>query len=111
MSITWLIRRLSLIGTGAIWLLKFVGVFYEDHSKLSTFYWSITFQEIPYLSRFIANSCSCTTTELSIPLTTCFTSIRNHAIKYNETGKMVKIYFGPFKIQGRFTKVNRNYNI
>ena len=36
-------------------------------------------------SRFIANSSACTTTELSILLTTCLTAIKNHVIKYCTT--------------------------
>ena len=35
--------------------------------------------------RFIANSGSCTTTELSILLTSCLTAIKNHVIKYCTT--------------------------
>ena len=38
-----------------------------------------------YKSRFIANSSSCTTTELLIPLTSCFTAIYNHINKYYTT--------------------------
>ena len=36
-------------------------------------------------SRFIANSSACTTTELSILLTSCLTAIKNHVIKYCTT--------------------------
>ena len=47
------------------------GVFVdEDHSKLLTLYWLPKLHERPYKSRFIANSSSCTNTELSILLTT-----------------------------------------
>ena len=35
-----------------------------------------------YKSRFIANSSSCTTSELSKLLTFCLTTIKNHVIKY-----------------------------
>ena len=38
-----------------------------------------------YKSRFIANSSSCTTTELSIISNAWLTVIRNHVIKYCET--------------------------
>ena len=38
----------------------------------------------PYKARFIANSSSCTTTELSTLLTSCLTTIKNHVIKYCE---------------------------
>ena len=37
-----------------------------------------------YKARFIANSSSCTTTELSKLLTSCLTTIKNHVIKYCE---------------------------
>ena len=36
----------------------------------------------PYKARFIANSSSCTTTELSKLLTSCLTAIKKHVIKY-----------------------------
>ena len=37
-----------------------------------------------YKARFIANSSSCTTTELSKLLTSCLTTIKNHVIEYCE---------------------------
>ena len=37
-----------------------------------------------YKARFIANSISCTTTELSKLLTSCLTTIKNHVIEYSE---------------------------
>ena len=44
-----------------------VGVFVdEDHSKLPTLYWLSKLHKRPYKSRFLANSSSFTTTELSI---------------------------------------------
>ena len=62
------------------------GVFvYEDHSKLPTFNWLPKLHKRPYKSHYIANSSSCTTTELSIILTSCLTAIKNHVIKYCET--------------------------
>ena len=60
----------------------FVG---EDHSKLPTLYWLPKLHKRPYKSRFIANSSACTTTELSILLTSCLTAIKNHVIKYCTT--------------------------
>ena len=60
----------------------FVGV---DHSKLPTLYWLPKLHKRPYKSRFIVNSSSCTTTELSIILTCCLTAIKNHVIKCCET--------------------------
>ena len=39
----------------------------------------------PYKARFIANSSSCTTTELFKLLTSCLTAIKSHVIRYCET--------------------------
>ena len=46
----------------------------------------------PYKARFIANSSSCTTTELSNLLTSCLTAVKKHVIKncekvYERSGK------------------------
>ena len=43
----------------------------KDHSKLSKLYMLSKLHKIPYKSRFIAKSSSCTTTERSIFLTYC----------------------------------------
>ena len=66
----------------------------EDHSKLSTLHILLIpkFHKTPYKSRLIANSSSCTTTELSISLSSCLTAIENHVIKccdavYERNGK------------------------
>ena len=56
-----------------------------DHSKLPTLYWLPKLHKRPYKSRFIANSSACTTTVLSILLTSCLTAIKNHVIKYCTT--------------------------
>ena len=62
------------------------GVFVdEDHSKLNTVYWLPKLHKRLYKSRVIAHSSSCTTTELSILLTSCLTAIKNHVIKYCTT--------------------------
>ena len=57
----------------------------EDHSKLHTLYWLPNLHKRPYKLRFIANSSSCTTIELSILLTSSLTEIKNHVIKYCTT--------------------------
>ena len=68
----------------------------EDHSKLPTLYWLPKLYKRPYKSRLIANSSLCTTTDLSILLTSCLTAIKvskgakirnryNHVIKYCTT--------------------------
>ena len=54
----------------------------EDHSKLPTLYWLPELHKRPYKSRFIAYSSACTTTELSILLTSCLTATKNHVNKY-----------------------------
>ena len=57
-----------------------------------------------YKARFIANSSSCTTTELSKLLTSCLTAVKN---MLSSTVKRymrdpVKIYFGLLEIQVKF---------
>ena len=48
-------------------------------------YWLPKLHKRPYKVRFIANSSSCTTTELSKLLTSCLTAIKAKVIKYCET--------------------------
>ena len=52
-----------------------------------------------FKARFIANSSSHTTTELSKLLTSCLTAVKEHVIKYCK--KVYKdperLYFGPLK--------------
>ena len=76
----------------------------EDQSKLPTLYWLPTLHKRPYKSHFVANSSSCTTTELSIILTSCHTAIKTHVVKYCETAfdRNGKILFWSFKTQVRF---------
>ena len=52
----------------------------EDQERLPTFYLLPKLHKKPYKARFIANSSSCTTTELSKLLTSCLTTIKNHVI-------------------------------
>ena len=56
----------------------------EDQERLPTFYWLPKLHKQPYKSRFIANSSSYTTTELSKLPTFCLTTTKNHVIKYCE---------------------------
>ena len=44
----------------------------------------LSFTKITYKARFIANSSSYTTTELSKLLTSCLTAVKNHVIRYCE---------------------------
>ena len=57
----------------------------EGQDKLPTMYWLPKLHKRPYKARFIANSSSCTTTELSKLLTSCLTAIHSHVIGYCET--------------------------
>ena len=56
----------------------------ENQDKVPTLYWLPKLHKKPYKARFIANSSSCTTTELSKLLTSCLTAIKKHVIKYCE---------------------------
>ena len=56
----------------------------ENQDKVPTFYWLPKLHKKPYKARFIANSSSCTTTELSKLLTLCLTAVKKHVIKYCE---------------------------
>ena len=55
---------------------KYSGIVDHDHSKLPTLHWLPKLHKRPYKSRFIANSRSWTTTELSVLLTSCLTPIK-----------------------------------
>ena len=54
----------------------------ENQEKIPTLYWLPKLHKRPYKSRFIANSSSCTTTELFKLVTSCLTAFNNHLIKY-----------------------------
>ena len=62
-------------------------------------YWLPKLHKRPYKARFIANSSSCTTTELSKLLTSCLTAIKAKVIKYCETvyGRSGENMFWPIK--------------
>ena len=65
---------------------KFSVCVIEGLDKLPTMYWLPKLHERPYKDRFIANSSSCTTTELSKLLTiNCLTAIKSHVIRHCET--------------------------
>ena len=64
--------------------LKFSVCVEELQDRLPTMYWLPKLHKRPYKARFIANSCSCTTTELSKLLTSCLTAVKNHVIRYCE---------------------------
>ena len=49
----------------------------KKQDKVPTLYWLPKLHTKPYKARFIANSSSCTTTELSRLLTSCLTAVKN----------------------------------
>ena len=64
--------------------LKFSVCVRERQDRLPTMYWLPKLHKRPYKARFIANSSSCTTTDLSKLLTSCLTAVKNHVIRYCE---------------------------
>ena len=62
--------------------LKFSVCVKERQDRLPTVYWLPKLHKRPYKARFIANSSSCTTTELSKLLTSCLTVVKNYVIRY-----------------------------
>ena len=76
----------------------------EDQERLPTFYWLPKLHKRTYKARFIANSSSCMTAELSKLLTSCLTTINNtllNIVKKSMKGP-VKIFFGQSKIHVRY---------
>ena len=64
--------------------LKFSVCVKERQDRLPLMYWFPKLHKRPYKARFIADSSSCTTTELSKLLTSCLTAVKNHVIRYCE---------------------------
>ena len=64
--------------------LKFSVCVKERQDRLPTMYWLTKLHKKTYKARFIADSSSCTTTELSKLLTSCLTAVKNHVIRYCE---------------------------
>ena len=54
----------------------------EKQSKLPSMYWLPKLHKSPYKARFIANSSTCTTTNISILLTSCLTAVKEHIVRY-----------------------------
>ena len=72
------------------------GVFvHEDQSRLPTLYWLPKPYKIPYKSQLLANSRSCTTTELSIIILTflynCDPCCKYFEIVYERIGKKTNL--------------------
>ena len=61
--------------------LKFSVCVKEHQDRLPTMYWLPKLHKRPYKARFIANSSSCTTTELSKLLTSCLTAVKKSCHK------------------------------
>ena len=81
---------------------KFVVDVTERQKRLPTMYWLPKLHKRPYKTIFIANSSSCTTTEISKLLTYCLTAIKAKGIKYCETvyERSGKNMFWPIKNSG-----------
>ena len=60
----------------------------ERQDRLPMMYWLPKLHKRPYKARFIANSSSCTTTELSKLLTSCLTAVKNHVIRSEKVYEM-----------------------
>ena len=73
-------------------VLKFSVCVKEPQDRYPTMYWLPKLHKRPYKTRFVANSSSCTTTELSKLLTSCLTAVEIHVIRYCE-----KVYEGSGK--------------
>ena len=76
--------------------LKFSVCVKERQDRLPTMYWLPKLHKRPNKARFIANSSSCTTPELSKLLPSCLTAVKNHVIRYCEKvyERSGKICFG-----------------
>ena len=86
----------------------------EDQERLPTFHRLPKLHKQPYKARFIANSRSCTTTELSKLLTSCLITIKNHVIKYCEKvcERSGMIFFGQSKIHEVLNKLkSRGFHV
>ena len=75
-------ERVIVDGHGCHTVLHFGVKAKESQDKEPTLYWLLKLHKKTYKARFIANSRSCTTTELSKLLTSCLTAVKKHVIKY-----------------------------
>ena len=76
----------------------------ENQDKVPLLYSLPQLHKKPYKARFIANSSSCTATDLSKLLTSCLTAVKNMipSIVKRYMRDLVKTYFGLLKIQVKF---------
>ena len=65
----------------------------KRQDKLPTMYWLPKLHKRPYKAKFIANSSSCTTTELPKLLTSCLSAIKAKVIKYCEIASGENMYW------------------
>ena len=74
----------------------------ERQYRLPTMFWLPKLHKRPYKARFIADSSSCTPTELSKLLTSCLIAVKVKVIKYCETvyERSGKNMFWPIKKSG-----------
>ena len=63
-------------------IIKTLSLFQND--RLPTMYWLPKLHKRPFKARFIANSSSCSITELYKLLTSCLTAVKHHVIRYCE---------------------------
>ena len=98
-------KRVIVDGHGCHTALHFGVKAKENQDKVPTLYWLPKLHKKPYKARFIANSSSCTTTELSKLLTSCLTAVKNMLsnIVKRYMRDPVKTYFGRLKIQVKFS--------
>ena len=66
-------------------LIQLVEDLARNMTSVLTMYWLPKLHKRPYKARFIANSSSFTTTEISKLLTSCLTAIKAKVIKHCET--------------------------
>ena len=71
-------ERVIVGGRGCRAALRFGVKAKENLDRVPTLYWLPGLHKNPYKARFIANSSSCTTTELSKLLTSCLTAVKKH---------------------------------
>ena len=105
-------ERVIVDGHGCHTALNFGVKAKENQDKVPTLYWLPKLHKKPYKARFIANSSSCTTTELSKLLTSRLTAVKNMLsnIVKRFMRDLVKTYFGLLKIQVKF-KLNLKLEI
>ena len=82
----------------------------ERQDRFPTMYWLPKLHKKPFKARFIANSSSCTTTEISKLSTSCLTAIKAKVIKYCETvyERSGKNMFWPIKNSGEVLSKLKN---